>query len=197
MISTEYHKACDVTKCSGALEGILDFLNYKMSSQESDELSCVPFSEEQLIELRDEYMLVPTLDMSIREILHLAMEKGLLNYPFDLYENKWLDERSEAGWHLLARSALHGSERMSWNQQLRLLGREDRIPKASVVIMAAIINRLVLPRHFLDGYHVRTSSLYGDYHVSVGPFNYNGLVVGSWNMYAKDRCLMIITERVP
>ena len=107
-----------------------------------DALVTVPFSERLLEESKDTHLLVAVLPLSILDL------RGKVDRTL-FYNQTWYrsgnDSKSpeafaqapgEPSWQLVRKTAVPGSASKNWDEQLALLGADEEVPEARVMIYA-------------------------------------------------------------
>jgi hypothetical protein len=141
-------------------------------------LSEIPFSEAVLEQSKDTHVLMAVFLLSILEI------RGRDSKPF--YKQDWYDkesfakERGEVIWQLVRKTPVDNSTSKNWQEQQVLLGKDDEVPTAQVMVYTIIGHFLATGERLFEKVYVRTSSVGSDgSHVDVGDFNAKGLGVSS------------------
>jgi hypothetical protein len=152
-------------------------------------LSEVPFSETTLQQCKDTHVLVAVFPLSIRGAREKVQGKGLF------YDQKWYNEeafaseRGEVSWQLVRKTSIDNSTSKNWADQQALLGEDDEVPTAQVLVYTIIGHFLATGERLFEKIYVRTSSVRSDgYRVCVGRFGVSGLNVydGGWDGGSDD-----------
>jgi hypothetical protein len=147
-------------------------------------LSEIPFSESVLEQSKNTHVLVAVFPLSILEI------RGKVEHKlFYSHENAWYDkqsfakERGEITWQLVRKDPVNDSISKNWQEQQSLIGKDDEVPSAQVMVYTIIGHYLATGERLFENTYVSTSSMdsVGD-RVGVGYFGSRGLGVGgSWD----------------
>jgi len=142
-------------------------------------LSEIPFSEAVLDQSKDTYVLVAVFPLSILEIRG-KVEHQLFYSHEDAWYNKqsFAKERGEVTWQLVRKTPVDNSTSKNWQEQQALLGKDDEVPSAQVMVYTIIGHYLATGERLFEHIYVRTSSVDSDgYRVDVGRFDSGGLSV--------------------
>lgn len=145
-------------------------------------LSEIPFSEAALEQAKDTHVLVAVFPLSILEVRGKVQDKGLF-YNQDWYNKEsFAKERGEATWQLVRKTPVEDSTSKNWQEQQALIGKDDEVPSAQVMVYTIIGHFLATGERLFENIYVRTSSVGSDgCHVSGGDFDAMGLYVsGDW-----------------
>jgi len=144
----------------------------------------IPFTEDVLKKCKDTHLLVAVFPMSILDIRKKVQGKGLLDNQ--AYEKEaFAEEQGEIGWQLVRKTPVDNSASKNWEEQLALIGEEDEVSTAQVMLYTIIGRCLATGERLFEHIYVRTSSVASDGdHVSVGYFGSIGLCVS----YDWDGC---------
>ncbi len=107
------------------------------SPQELDDLSRIPFSERTLEESRDTHVLLAVFPLSINQIRNrVAANHGNFFSDSDWYQDQpFATERGKTGWQLVRKSPVPNSiGATTWEERLALLGKNEEVPKARIVV---------------------------------------------------------------
>ncbi len=149
-------------------------------------LSQIPFKEEKLE--RDKETHVPTAVFPL-SILEMRERFPDLFRDQDWYkrEEELFARQAEVNWHLICKTPVKGSANKNWQEQLALVGEEDEVPTAQVVVYTIIGHFLATGERLFKDIYVRTSSLDSNgYRVSVGGFHSGAL--GIYVCWDSDHC---------
>lgn len=161
-----------------SLDSVAQYLKIKPSKADLRLFAEVPFSEDTLKECKYTHILVPVLPISVLDILvrnkHLFYSNNNPWYPNESFAN----DRGKAGWHLVRKDIVPSSTFKTWQEQQSLLGKDEEISTARVLIYTIILTYLVTGAKLLPNIDARTSDLVSDrYRVFVGYFCDDGLEV--------------------
>lgn len=143
-------------------------------------LSEIPFSEAVLQELKDSHILVAVFPISILEI-RAKVERKLFYGHEDSWCNnqKFAKESGKTGWKLIRKTPVPDSTSKTWQEQQRLLNKEEETPTAQPMVYTIISHYLNTGERLFEKIYVRISSLDSDgLHVDVGFFDSSGLRIG-------------------
>ena len=145
----------------------------------------IPFSEAVLEQAKDTHVLEAVFPLSILEVRGKVQDKGLF-YNQDWYNKEsFAKERGEVSWQLVCKTPVDDSLSKDWKEQGALIGKDDEVPSAQVMVYTIIGHFLATGERLFKNVYVRTSSLYSDGdRVSVGVFGSSGLSVRYyWDVY--------------
>lgn len=147
------------------------------SRQQLVSLSEIPFSEAVLEESKDTHVLVAVFPLSILEIRGKVDSK--LFYDQSWYNKEpFAKDRGEVTWQLVRKTPVDDSTSKNWQEQQALIGKDDEVPTAQVMVYAIIGHHLATGERLFEKFYVRTSSVYSDGNrVDVGYFGAEGLDV--------------------
>ncbi len=186
LMGSNFHGIEDVERC----------FKVKFSGQRLNVLVAkVPFSAKVLAECAETHLLVAGIPLRLEDMAWAT--NGLYRGDFvPWYENpkhsSFAELRLELGWHLVRKSALPGSLGKSPGEQYELLGSEDYIPSAGLVVYAALLHAETTGERILPDFYVyttdelRVSTILGGRRVLVGQFASNGLLITSWHGSPRD-----------
>ena len=164
------------------IEEAIKHFGVNPTRQQLAALSEIPFSEAVLEESKNSHVLVAVFPLSIFEI------GGKVKYDlFYSHENAWYNrdafakKRGEVAWQLVRKIPIDNSTSKNWNEQQLLLGQDEEVPNANVMVYTIIGHFLATGERLFEHIYVRTSSvdLVG-YRVSVGLFDSDGLLIGDY-----------------
>ncbi|OGZ20684.1 MAG: hypothetical protein A2654_00105 [Candidatus Nealsonbacteria bacterium RIFCSPHIGHO2_01_FULL_43_31] len=143
-------------------------------------LSEIPFSEAVLEQSKDTHVLVAVFPLSILEIRGKVDSK--LFYDQSWYNKEsFAKERGEVNWQLVRKTPVDNSTSKNWLEQQVMLGKDDEVPTAQVMIYTIIGHYIATGERLFENTYVRTSSVdSGGRRVGVGVFGSEGLGVDSW-----------------
>jgi hypothetical protein len=153
-------------------------------------LSEIPFSEAVLEQSKDTHVLVVVFPLSILEIRG-KVEHSLFYGHKDAWYNKqaFAKERGEVAWQLVRKTPVDNSTSKNWQEQQSLIGKDDEVPSAQVMVYTIIGHYLATGERLFEHICVRTSSVDSDGHrVLVGNFDSNsfGLHISYWDVDRLD-----------
>lgn len=143
------------------IEEAISYLKIKPTYQQISSLSEIPFSEALLNETKETHILVAVFPFSLVDLLreHTALfllEDRLFGWDTrDAFYNS-IRKYSEVGWELVRKTPVKCSKWKTWDDQLKLLDKNDKVPTAQIIVYSIIAG------HFLNNHlnlYVRTSSL--------------------------------------
>jgi len=189
-------RAREIMGCNffGVEEAVQHF-GVNPTRQQTLALSEIPFSEEVLHETKDTHILVAIFPLSILEIRQKV--DSTLFYNQSWYDTEsFAKERGGACWHLILKTPADNSTSKIWQEQLALVGKEDEVPTAHVMVYTIIGHYLATSERLFEHIYVRTSTVASHgYRVNVGFFDSKGLYVGhDWDG-TRDGCLGVSSAR--
>jgi len=128
---------------------------------------------------KDTHVLVAVFPLSILD-LRGKVEHSLFCSHKDAWYNKqaFAKERGEVTWQLVRKTEVANSTSKNWQEQQTLLGKDDEVPSAQVMVYTIIGHYLATGERLFEHIYVRTSWDLDGYHVDVGRFGSRGLDVG-------------------
>ena len=147
-------------------------------------LSEIPFSEEVLEQSKKTHILVAVFPLSILEIRGKVDSK--LFYNQDWYNKEdFAKDHGEVSWQLVYKTSVDNSTSKNWQEQQALLGKDDEVPIAQVMVYTIIGHYLSTGERLFEQIYVRCLDITSDgARVDVGYFDQNGLHVN----YHWDDC---------
>lgn len=145
-------------------------------------LAEIPFPENILEQSKDTHVLVAVFPLSVLEIRG-KVETGLF-YGQDWYNKQsFAKDRGEVDWQLVKKTPVDNSLSKNWQEQQALLGKNEEVPTAQVMVYTIIGHYLATGERLFERLYVRTSSVAsGGRRVSVGRFDAKGLhVYSDWD----------------
>ena len=130
-------------------------------------LAQVPFSEAELRACRNTHKLAAVFPLSILNI----HEKGGRRF-FSAIDEVWgrrskdfvfMKDQGKVGWHLVRQTPVPDSEYKNLNDQFRLLGQDEEVPTARVLVYLMFDHYLATGKWLFPRPGVRCSSLYFSY----------------------------------
>ena len=160
------------------IEEAIQHFGVNPTRQQTLALSKIPFSEAVLQEVKGTYVLVAVFPLSILEIRGKVDSE--LFYDQSWYNSKELfaKERGETSWQLIRKTPMDNSTLNNWEEYLALIGEEEEVPTAQVMVYTIIGHYLETGERLFEHVYVRTSSMDSDgRRVLVGYFDSGGLYV--------------------
>jgi len=169
------------------VEETIQHFGVNPTRQQTLVLSEIPFSEAVLQEAKDTHVLVAVFPLSVLEI------RGKMDSKL-FYDQSWYNkesfakERGEASWQLVRKTPVDNSVSKNWEEQQALIGEDDEVPTAQVMVYTIIGHYLATGERLFEHIYVRTSSVgSGGYRVDVGDFAPYGLGISScWGGHRYD-----------
>jgi len=133
-----------------------------------EKMSKVPYDFSTLERYKNNYILVPVLPISIREIADMYpwFKSWLLsNYRHNTLsqelslEESWLDEKPIAGWYLIRKTHFPDSEFKTLSEQEGLLETCNTIPSAQIILYAIVGYVLTQDKLLFKQTGVRTNTI--------------------------------------
>jgi len=183
--TTSQKRAREIMGRIFGIEEAIKHFRINPNRQQLASLSEVPFSEAVLEQCKDTHVLVAVLPISILEIRGKVQDKGLF-YGQDWYDKEqFANERGEVTWQLVRKTPVDNSFSKNWQEQQALLGEDDEVPTAQVMVYTIIGHFLATGERLFEKVYVRTSGVNSDGSpVYVGYFDSNGLNVNDyWDDY--------------
>lgn len=119
-------------------------------------VSDVPFSEATLEECKNTHILIAVFPFSI---LNIRNNNQKLFYQQDWYgEEDFARYCGGAGWFLIGKSSLTGSGDKSWREQQFLLGKNERIPTARLLVYTIIGHYMATGERLFENEYARCSN---------------------------------------
>jgi len=162
------------------IEEAIKHFGVNPTRQQLAALSEIPFSEAVLEELKNTHVLVAVFPLSILEIRGKVDSK--LFYDQSWYNKEsFAKERGEVNWQLVRKTPVDNSTSKNWTEQQSLLGKDDKVPTAQVMVYTIIGQYLATGERLFEHIYVRISSVDSDgRRVDVGFFGSGGLDVDSY-----------------
>ena len=159
-------------------------------------LSEVPFSEETLEACKATHVLVAFFPMSTLDIRAAHKDQNLF-YNQDWYNKQaFAKDKGEIGWHLIRKTPVPESLNKTWDDQQKLIGKDDETPKAVVMVYTIIGHYKAMGERLFEKVWVRCSDLGSDGHrVLVGSFDAEGLGASSLWDYNRHGHLGLASAR--
>ncbi len=151
-------------------------------------LAEVPFAESVLEACKDTHILVAVFPLSLLDIRGACKDQGLF-YNQDWYNKQsFAKEKGEVGWQLIRKTPVSDSTSKTWDEQNKLLGKDDEVPSLRAVVYAMVGHYKATGERLFEKIWVRCSDLdSGGYRVNVGRFDAKGLRVGNdWDGYRHE-----------
>lgn len=171
----------------GVEEAITHF-GVNPSKQQSAYLAEVPFNESTLEACKNTHVLVAVFPLSLLDIRGACKDQGLF-YNQDWYNKQaFAKEKGEVGWQLIRKTPVNDSTSKTWDEQNKLLGKEDEVPTVRALVYTMIGHYKATGERLFEKVWVRCSDLDSDgFRVFVGYFGAKGLyVVYFWDDYRFD-----------
>lgn len=180
------------------VEKAIKHFGIKPNRKRLSTLAEIPFSEAVLKELKDTHILVAVFPHSINEMRRHACNGGLFSDIFGREKEFFAKDRGEISWQLVRKTPVDNSTMKNWPEQQALLGTEDTVPTAQVMVYAIISYFIATGERLFEQTYIRTSSTTaGCSQVNVGCFNSRGLTVDcSWNGHCNE-ILGVASARKP
>lgn len=104
-----------------------------------DALREVPFSRETLEDCKDTHVLVAIFPLSILDINGMIEQRIFVirECPWYIKED-FAKDRGETGWCLVRKTPVPGSTSKEWDEQLALLGENEEIPSAQIMVYTIV-----------------------------------------------------------
>lgn len=170
------------------VEEAISHLGVNPTRRQLANLSEVPFSEATLQQCKDTHVLVAVFPLSILGVREKVQGQGLFYNQSWYNEEAFASERGEVSWQLVRKTPVDNSTSKNWTAQQALIGEDDEVPSAQVLVYTIIGHFLATGERLFERIYVRTSSVYSDgYRVYVGYFDDSGLnVYSDWDDVFSD-----------
>lgn len=161
------------------IEEAIRHFGVKPTEEQLKALENIPFSEVTLNECKDTHILVADFGLSVLDVRKKANQ--LFPKQQNWYKNeKFANDRGTPCWHLVRKTPVEGSFSKSCEEQKALLGQNDEVPAARIVVYTTIGHFLATGKRLFEKCYVRTSDVDSDgSRVRVGYFGSGGLVVSN------------------
>lgn len=163
------------------IEEAIKHFGVNPSRQQLAALAEVPFSEAVLEECKNTHILVAVFPLSILDI------RGKVEREFYYYRNEedipynnqaFVKEQGKVNWQLVRKTEVTNSTCKNWSERQALLGRDEEVPSARVMVYSIIGHRLNTGKCLFSSMCVRTTDVVSDgRRVAVGLFDFNGLII--------------------
>jgi hypothetical protein len=157
--ATGQKRACEImgTNMFGVEEAI-QYFGVNPTRQQTFALSEIPFSEEVLQKAKDTHILIAVFPLSIFEIRGRVDSKLFCDQSWYNAES-FAKEHGEASWQLVRKTPVDNSTSRNWEEQLSLIGEEDEVPTAKVMVYTIIGHYLATGERLFEHIYVHTSSV--------------------------------------
>ncbi len=148
------------------------------SKQQTAALAEVPFTEGVLESHKDTHILVAVFPISVLDVR--KVDNGLFySSSGGWYESeKFAKNKGTVSWQLVRKTPVPDSTSKNWDEQQVLLGKDDEIPSAQVMVYTIIGHYKSTGERLFENVYVRTSCVDSDgLRVGVGSFGSAGLFV--------------------
>jgi hypothetical protein len=193
------------------IEETMRHFNAAFTQEELATLAEIPFSETELEECKNTHLLVCGYPMTILEIRAKAPSKKPKK-TFYSYKDAWYNTQAFATnekvglrWYLIRKTAIENSFSKTFDDQKRLLGANDEVPRACELVYAVVLYFMVTGERLFETAYVRCIDLTSDgYRVNVGNFDSDGLSVNNYwdvnrggsfgaNFFAAPKALLFLS----
>ncbi|MHB1163054.1 MAG: hypothetical protein ACYCZZ_00775 [Minisyncoccota bacterium] len=154
------------------VEEAAEHLGVMPSKKQLAALAEIPFTEEVLMSVKDTHILIAVFPVSI---IKMRLKSGIndLFYNQRWYAKKmFAKSKGKIGWQLVRKDLVDDSTSKTWEEQQELLGGNEEMPSAQVMVYAIIGHFLATGERLFETVYVRTSS-----HAYVGHFDTDGLII--------------------
>ena len=195
-LTTSQKRAREIMGCNFfGIEEAQRCLGVNPSQYQLVMLAEIPFSEAVLEESKNTHILVAVFPLSILKIRNQIASKLFYNQS---WYNKELfaKERGKVSWQLVRKTPVDNSTSKKWKEQQALIGEDDEVPTAQVIVYTIIGYYLATGERLFKHIYVRTSSVFSDgNHVAFSRFGSFGLdVLYDWDIIRYD-CLGVSSAR--
>lgn len=146
----------------------------KPSKRQLAALSEIPFTEAELLEVKDTHILIAVFPLSLRYIrdeISYDIQKLFACGSRDIKYNRqaFVNMRGEVGWYLVRKKSREGSAG-SWDKLIATLGENEEVPTSQVMVYAIIGYYLITGERLFEHCYVYCSNGTSHEHVIVGHF---------------------------
>lgn len=162
-------------------------------------LARIPFSEATLEECKETHLLVAGAPLSILDVRAKAPKGTFYSNDDAWYDTEAFarDEKVAVRWYLIRKDIVADSTSKSFNEQQRLLGPKDEIPRACEVVYAVVLYYyLAMGERLFERMYVRCADVDSvGFRVGVGNFDSCGLSVGRYWGDNRRGCVGVASGR--
>ncbi len=170
------------------LEEAGEHFGIKPSKKDLADLATIPYSEAVLTACKDTHVLIAVLPFSLLDVRKKAAKE--LFFDQDWYnKEQFARDKGGARWYLVRKAPVENSTSKTWDEQQRLLSKDEGTPSARVVVYTIIGHFLATGERLFEKIYVRCSDLDGSGdRVDVGYFGECGLELSSgyWDGVRSD-----------
>lgn len=161
MVSVNFAEVEILGKNFFGVEEAIQHFGVNPSKAETVALSEIPHTEGALTSYKDTRILVAVFPMSILEIrAKVKDEPDRLFYDLTWCNGEnFAGDRGELGWRLVYKAPVAYSTSKTWQEQQALIGEENEVPSARVMVYTIIGHYLVAGERLFGRGLVRTSSV--------------------------------------
>jgi hypothetical protein len=145
------------------IEEAIKHFRIKPTYEQLEALSTVPFLETTLEQCRDTHVLAAVFPLSILELQKLSPYViwmfNFFDKELDTLTEAFLMERRRVTWQLVHKTEISNSTYKSLREQQALLGKNDEIPSAQVIIYTIVGHYKNTNEQLFKEISIRTSSL--------------------------------------
>jgi hypothetical protein len=124
------------------IEDVIECLGMQPTENQIKALERIPFTRELLQACKDTHILIAVFSLSILEIGE--MNKELILQPKDEWckDEEFAMDKGLASWQLVRKDFVENSVDKTWNEEQLLLGEDDIVPSARVMVYTMIVYHL-------------------------------------------------------
>lgn len=142
----------------GVEEAVKHF-GVKPTKKDLADLATIPYSEAVLKACKDTHVLVAVFPISILDIRHKASQE-LFFYAQDWHGGEaFAKDKGGAHWYLIRKTPVDASTSKTWDEQQRLLSKDEETPAARVVIYTMIGHFFATGERLFENVYVRCQDL--------------------------------------
>lgn len=160
----------------------------------------VPWTRETLESVKETHVLVAVLPFSIMDLWRMLGSELFCDCQGEeWFKGKRYAEVHEApAWHLVRKDAVPNSASRSWAEQQALLGEEETVPSARVIVSTVVSHYLRHGETMFQNIYARCSDEDGEGgHVSVAVLHRTQIHTEHWTDETRLMQIGLATERMP
>ena len=161
------------------IEEAIKYFGINPTQRQLVALSQIPFCKEVLERSKETHVLVVVFPLSILEIRGKSHTGMFRDDQTWFNDESFAKEPGEIGWQLVCKTSIGSASEANWNKETKiLLGDDNEVPIAQVVVYTIVGHYLATGERLFEEYCVQTKSIDSDYmRVYVGNFDRRGLFI--------------------
>jgi len=169
----------------------------KLTPEQQEVLSIIPFSEETLESCKDTHILVADIGLSIMDIKKLEKCKEMFCDQVWYEDHLFTNLTQQPSWRLIRKTPVKNSLDKNWKRQQALLDSQtEEVPLTRQVIYMMILRFLATGERLFETCFVCTNKVdLNSGHVYVGAFDEGGLSVQDWGNYILGSIIGVASAR--